>query len=290
MEPLGDLMICPICKLELKAVAGQNACRCQNNHSFDIARQGYVNLLVSNQKNSKAPGDSKEMVQARRDFLGRGHYAPLSNAINRQIVAHLMKQEEKRPAVLDIGCGEGYYPLRLWEAATKNGYTAEIYGMDISKDAVKIAASSLKAGRWLVGNSHFIPLRSNSYTCVLSVFSPILSSEVARLLSEEGIFLRVLPGPDHLLEIRQLIYPEVIQGNEKLEVESFPELTFLHQETVRYPITLNTEELLSLVRMTPHFWKTTKADKEALNTLAALTVTIDMRILVYEKNKEDHHV
>jgi len=290
VKVIGKLLICPICKSGLKAIEASNTYRCMNNHTFDIARQGYVNLLTSNQKSSKAPGDSKEMVLARREFLDKGYYELLSDHINDLITARFEHASGADHTLLDIGCGEGYYLSRLLKSPAIQPYGPITYGLDISKDAVKIAASAVKSGNWLVGNSHFIPLKGGSFECILSVFSPILSSEISRLLRPEGIFLRVLPGPEHLLEIRQIIYPQVIQGPEKTQVESYPELNFVKEEPVRYQITLNAAELSTLVKMTPHFWKTTKADKAKLDTLNELTVTIDMRILIYGKNKEAQHV
>ncbi len=284
MKAIGKLLICPICKSGLKAIEASNSYQCMNNHAFDIARQGYVNLLTSNQKSSKAPGDSKEMVLARREFLAQGYYEPLSDMINRLVLEQFEHAGGTERTLLDIGCGEGYYLSRLLRSNEGQPYAPVTYGLDISKDAVKIAASAVQTGNWIVGNSHFIPLKGGSFECILSVFSPILSSEISRLLRKGGVFLRVLPGPEHLLEIRRIIYPQVVQGPEKTQVESYPELTFVKEVPVRYQITLNGAELSTLVKMTPHFWKTTKADKEKLDTLNELTVTIDMRILIYGKH------
>lgn len=290
MSAKGKLLICPICQSGLDLIEAQDMYQCVNRHAFDVARQGYVNLLPSHLKGSKAPGDSKEMVLARREFLAKGHYEPLSDRINHLVFSTADGNGKTFGTLLDIGCGEGYYLTRLLKAQEPHKLRADAYGLDISKEAVKAAAAGEKTAVWLVGNSHFVPLQGNAFDCVLSVFSPILGSEIARLLKPLGVFLRVLPGPEHLLEMRQVIYPEVIQGPEKTAVEAFPELVFLKEETVRYPIELTADELTDLVKMTPHFWKTTKADKEKLAQFNKLTVTIDMRILVYGKNKEAQHV
>lgn len=290
MSAAGKLLICPICRSGLKHIEAQHAYQCMNRHSFDIARQGYVNLLSSNQKNSKTPGDSLEMVQARREFLSRGYYEELSNRINILIRQHFNAASEGDHTVLDIGCGEGYYLSRLIDAAASTAFPLETYGMDISKDAVKYASSAVKRGTWLVGNSHRIPLKGGSFDCVLSVFSPIVSAEVARLLKPEGIFIRVLPGVKHLIQLREIIYPEVILSPEKDPAETYAELAFLNAVPVTYDILLTAPELAALVKMTPHYWKTTKADKEALYAIEELTVTVDMRILVYGNDKEAHHV
>lgn len=290
MKPTGKLYICPICKSGLKPNEAQSAYQCMNRHSFDIARQGYVNLLASNQKSSKSPGDSAEMVQARREFLSKAYYEPLSDRINRLAVEHFFRVQGKESILLDIGCGEGYYLSRVKKYAGDKDIVLETYGMDISKDAVKCASAAAKTGNWLVGNSHHIPLKGGSFDCVLSVFSPIVASEVARLLKQDGIFIRVLPGTNHLLQMRQIIYPEVILNTEQNHDTDCEELVFHDEVKVVYDIRLTSKELAALVKMTPHYWKTTKADKEVLYETDELTVTIDMRILVYGKEKEATHV
>lgn len=290
MNAAGKLLICPICKSGLKHMEAQNSYKCMNRHSFDIARQGYVNLLPSNQKSSRSPGDSGEMVQARRTFLARGYYEPLSDRIDELVINHLSGLEQNMHTVLDIGCGEGYYLSRLLDAASSKEISVDAYGLDISKDAVRTASSTIKKGNWLVGNSHHIPIKGGSFDCVLSVFSPIAGSEVVRLLKSSGLFIRVLPGPNHLIQMRRIIYPEVQISPEPDSGELYPGLVFKETVKVDYPIKLTTAELNDLVRMTPHYWKTTKADKEALNRINELSVTVDMRILVYGSAKEAYNV
>lgn len=290
MKAAGSQLICPICKGSLETVKELKICRCHNGHSYDIARQGYINLLTSNQKGSKAPGDSKEMVNARNEFLKKGFYSLLSDAINERVAAHIRPLGEKERTVLDIGCGEGYYLSRLKAYMDSQCVNLDTYGMDISKDAVKAACSGMKSGNWLVANSHRIPLKDGAFDVILSVFSPIESLEVARLLKENGIFIRVLPGPEHLIQMRRIIYPEVILSPEHNPCEGTKGLAFIESTSVIYSISLTATELTSLVKMTPHYWKTTKADKEALNEVEELTVTVDMRILVYGTPKEAPHV
>ncbi len=290
MKAAGSLLICPICKSPLETVEALKSSRCENGHSYDIARQGYINLLTSNQKGSRSPGDSKEMVDARSEFLKKGFYSPLSDAINERIATHIRSLPGKEHALLDIGCGEGYYLSRLKSHMDSQGLNLDIYGMDISKDAVKAASSGMKSGNWIVANSHRIPLKDGAFDGIISVFSPIDSSEVARLLKAGGVFIRVLPGPEHLIQMRRIIYPEVILSPEHDPYEGTERLAFMESTNVTYAIHLTGSELTSLVRMTPHYWKTTKADKEALNEVEELTVTVDMRILVYEVPKEAPHV
>jgi 23S rRNA (guanine745-N1)-methyltransferase len=295
MNMNNNLLICPICKSDLLPQPVEKAYRCENNHSFDVAKQGYVNLLTSNQKNSKLPGDSKEMVLARRTFLSEGHYEPLSDKINECVLRHLeamgvdtykvmdVGDEKSAYHILDIGCGEGYYTNALMKAARERGISTSIFGLDISKEAVKYASASNKAITWMVANSHGIPLEADTMDCILSVFSPVKISECVRLLKEDGFFLRVLPGTNHLIQLRDIIYEKVIINEEEEPIDDYEGLRLLESSKVTFDLALDNEGILSLIKMTPHYWKTSKADKEPLKELARLEVTIDMQINLYGK-------
>ena len=107
------LLLCPVCKECLAKDSSSKTYKCSNNHSYDIAKEGYVNLLISNQKRSKNLGDSKEMVLARIDFLNRGYYKVLSDKINQIIAEALGNKKNDKINILDLGCGEGYYLVNL---------------------------------------------------------------------------------------------------------------------------------------------------------------------------------
>ena len=277
-----QLLICPVCRENLIKDASNKTYKCSNNHSYDIAKEGYVNLLISNQKRSKNPGDSKEMVLARIDFLTRGYYKKLSDKINEKIVQYLAKQSEEEFNVLDLGCGEGYYLINLKNYMDDKKMKANYYGMDVSKDAVKYAGKSNKDCIWAVGNNFNIPVQDKSVDCILSVFSPIDINECNRVLKDDGIFVRILPRTDHLIELRNIIYSEV-HLNEKVYTASSEENDYVEEENVTFKIELNKEEILSLLKMTPHYWKSTPENKEKLETYESLNITIDMRIGIFQK-------
>jgi Methylase involved in ubiquinone/menaquinone biosynthesis len=277
-----QLMICPVCRENLIKDASNKTYKCSNNHSYDIAKEGYVNLLISNQKRSKNPGDSKEMVLARIDFLNRGYYKKLSDKINEKIVQYLMKQSEEEFNILDLGCGEGYYLINLKNCMDDNKMKANYYGMDVSKDAVKYAGKSNKDCIWAVGNNFNIPVQDRSVDCILSVFSPIDINECNRVLKDDGIFVRILPRTDHLIELRNIIYSEV-HLNEKVYTASAEENEYIEEDNVTFKIELNKEEILSLLKMTPHYWKSTPENKEKLENYESLSITIDMRIGIFQK-------
>lgn len=276
-----NLLVCPVCKDELVLIPLEKTCRCMNNHNFDVAKQGYVNLLTNNQKKSKLPGDSKEMVQARTKYLSKGYYYPLSSKINECVIKQLETMNSDFNNILDIGCGEGYYTNKLMKATEERNISAYYYGLDISKEAIKCASASNKDIAWIVANSHHIPIKEDSFDCILSVFSPVKIEECTRIMKNKGVFIRVLPGINHLIQIRNIIYNKVILNEGIDPVDAYEGLKLRDIEKVCFDISLEKEDLLSLVKMTPHYWKTSKIDKEPLNDIDKLTVTIDMRILVY---------
>lgn len=277
-----QLLICPVCREDLIKDASNKTYKCSNNHSYDIAKEGYVNLLISNQKRSKNPGDSKEMVLARIDFLNRGYYKKLSDKINEKIVQYLIKQSKEEYNILDLGCGEGYYLINLKNYMDDKKMQANYYGIDVSKDAVKYAGKSNKDCIWAVGNNFNIPIKDKSVDCILSVFSPIDINECNRVLKDDGIFVRILPRTDHLIELRNIIYSEV-HLNEKVYTASVEENEYVEEDNITFKIELNKEEILSLLKMTPHYWKSTPENKEKLEAYESLNITIDMRIGIFQK-------
>ena len=276
------LLICPVCKDKLIKEDSNKIYKCNNNHTYDIAKEGYVNLLISNQKRSKNPGDSKEMVLARVDFLSKWYYGILSDKINEMIFECLGKDNIDKFNIMDLGCGEGYYLTNLKNYMDDKNIKANYYGMDVSKEAVKYASKKNKDCVWAVGNNFHIPANDKSIDCILSVFSPIDINECNRILKDNGVFIRVLPRTNHLIQLRNIIYSEV-HLNEKVYKANAYENEYIKESNVTFDITLNKEEILSLLKMTPHYWKSTAENKEKLDLYESLTITIDMRIGVFQK-------
>ncbi|RII33645.1 methyltransferase domain-containing protein [Clostridium chromiireducens] len=277
-----QILLCPVCKDKLIKDASNKMYRCNNKHTYDIAKEGYVNLLISNQKRSKNPGDSKEMVLARIDFLNRGYYKAISDKISEMIAEFLRKNGNDKSNILDLGCGEGYYLTNLKNYLNEKNIKADYYGMDVSKDAVKYASKSDKECVWSVGNNFHIPAEDKSIDCILSVFSPIEINECNRVLKDDGVFVRVLPRTNHLIQLREIIYSDV-NLNDKVYQASAEENDYVKEANVTYDIELNKEEILSLLKMTPHYWKSTPENKEKLESYESLVITIDMRIGAFQK-------
>ncbi len=277
------LLTCPICGENLQKESESKVYKCEQNHSYDIAKQGYVNLLISNMKRSKNPGDSKDMVLARVDFLRRGFYKKISHKIN-EVICEYFKDSKEKIDILVVGCGEGYYLTNLKEAIKINNIEADFYGMDVSKEAVKYASRSEKECLFVVGNNYHIPAKGNSVDCILSVFSPIDIVEINRVLKKDGIFVRVLPRTNHLIELRNIIY-SVVNLNEKVYKPDSEKDDYIKEVNVTYDLDLNNEEFTSLLKMTPHYWKSTPENKEKLEEYKDLSITVDMRIGVFRKKK-----
>ncbi|HEX5360770.1 MAG TPA: methyltransferase domain-containing protein [Fluviicoccus sp.] len=244
-------LICPLCRLPLLREAA--AWRCDNRHSFDVAREGYVNLLPVQQKKSRDPGDNPEMVQARRDFLQAGHYGPLRDAV----IARL--QTLNIQSLLDLGCGEGWYTGGMSAAAS------DITGLDIAKPAVRLAAKKHPGITWLVGSGAALPLADASVDAVCSLFSPLPVAEMQRVLKPGGYVLVARPAPDHLWKVREGLFGEVqAHQPEKFLPELQTAFTLQEQAEIRFPLHLVQTALKQLLAMTPYVWKAKPERRAAL--------------------------
>ncbi len=244
-----SLLICPLCGERLARV--ETTLRCGRGHSYDIAKEGYVNLLLANQKASASPGDTKAMMTSRRAFLERGHYAPLSDRINVLVSEYLGGNGTAGVGILDAGCGEGYYLHRL-KSALPSG--VECYGLDISKEAVKLAATRHKDSTFLIASVHRdLPFAPASFDVVLNVFAPRNPVEFARVLRPGGLALVVVPAEGHLAALHDALgMPRIDGDKERRTTEDFEgALAPSHAEALRYRQVLPPEDTGHLIRMTP---------------------------------------
>ncbi|WP_263264096.1 putative RNA methyltransferase [Pseudomonas sp. RIT-PI-S] len=262
------MLICPLCSAPL-AQAG-NGVACPAGHRFDRARQGYLNLLPVQHKNSRAPGDNQAMVDARRSFLEEGHYAPVAERL-----AELARQ--RHPARwLDIGCGEGYYSAQLAQALPD----AQGFALDISREAVKRACRRAPQTTWLVASMARVPLASGCCDFIASVFSPLDWQEACRLLRPGGGLMRVGPTREHLMELRQQLYDEVREYVDDKHLARVPaEMTLAHSEVLTYRLRLIApDSRANLLAMTPHGWRASAERRAAvIDWPGPFTVTVSMR-------------
>lgn len=251
-------LICPICRKVL--AKEEKTYRCADRHSFDIARQGHVNLLPVQQKRSLNPGDTAQQVAGRRAFLDGGYYAPIADAL-----CQLAQAYHCGGPILDVGCGEGYYSARLAQALG-----AELTGLDISKEAVRYAAGRYKGHQWLCASAAHLPVENGSAGLVTSLFALTVPQEFARVLRPGGHYIQVLAAEDHLLGLKNIIYPELHHKEKEIvpEVEGF---RLVESRPVSFQFTVKGEQVQNLLNMTPHVYRIGKEGAQRLRQTESLT-------------------
>ncbi|MEL6407382.1 MAG: putative RNA methyltransferase [Chloroflexota bacterium] len=267
---------CPVCAEPLTIEKRRFVCA--NNHSFDRAKEGYVNLLLANQKNSADPGDSKAMVRARRDFFSGGYYAPLADALNTTITERLSDDF----ILLDVGCGEGYFLWALRESLDERA--CHLHGTDISKHAVRYAAKRDPASTFTVASIYDLPLLENSVDCLTRIFAPKSYSEFARVLKDDGTLITVVPANDHLREIKAIIYDTPEAHTPETDPER--DTLFMEQDSirVRYETTVTgNADIMNLLTMTPYYWHLSDDAKATFQQMDSLSITVDCLVSVYTK-------
>lgn len=265
-----NLLMCPVCR-EALSLTGKTW-RCVNNHSYDVAKQGYVNLHVVQHKHSKNPGDTPESVDARRQFLSAGFYQPLQQAVV-NIIRDLRIQ-----SLLDIGCGEGYYTNAMQHEVL------QCIGVDIAKNAVQVAAKLNQQVTWVVGTGATLPVLSGSMDLCSSLFSPIPQQEILRVLKPKGYLLLVTPAPQHLYAMREALFDEVKPHSPYKFVEQLQEhFELVEQAVVESEFGLNQTQLKHLIAMTPYAYKAKPEKRLLLEQQHQLDLTASFQIYVLQK-------
>ena len=259
-------LLCPLCGEILNKT--EHAYLCPNRHSFDIARQGYVNLLPVQQKRSLQPGDTKEQVLSRRAFLDGGFYVPIADAL-----CDLAK--DCTGPILDIGCGEGYYSSRLQEALQ-----TELVGLDISKEAVRFAAGRYKSAQWLCASAARLPVPDRSIGLVTSLFALTIPEEFRRVLRPDGAYIQVLAAEDHLMGLKSVIYPE-LKHKEKDSVPELPGFRLAQSRALRFDFTVEGAQVQNLLSMTPHVYRISREGAERLRRTQSLSDTASCVLNLY---------
>lgn len=265
---------CPLCREPLAAEAP--TWRCGNGHSFDVAREGYVNLLPVQQKKSLSPGDSAESLKSRRRFLAAGHYQPLRDAVT----ALLTPLAAAR--LLDIGSGEGYYTEALRRVVP------EVVGVDIAKPGIQLAARSHRDITWLVASAADLPLPDACVDVVSSLFSPLPVAEMTRVLREGGHVLVVTPAPRHLWQLREGLFEQVRAHEPDKFLAGFAEgYELIAREQIEAPLHLDRQALQDLLAMTPYAWKATLLRREALAQRDEFVTEAAFSVLLFRRQAAD---
>lgn len=266
--------ICPVCKNPLSL--HEHSLQCSKKHTYDLAVSGYVNLLLSGQMNSKLPGDNKMMINSRRNFLDKGYYGILAEAVSKTVSIYAKNGD----VILDAGCGEGYYTASIKRFLIETNISVNVLGIDISKFAVNIAAKRCKDVFYAAASVFHIPAADNSCSIITSLFSPFCAEEFHRVLKKGGILIMVIPSERHLIQLKEAVYDKPYLNEVKdYKLDGF---TLLNCEKLNGEITLaSNEDIKNLFTMTPYYYKTSAEDQEKLTALESLKTEIGFEILIY---------
>ena len=233
------VLACPHCMGVLHLET--SGARCDAGHSFDRAREGYLNLLVAGRlAPSTVSGDTADALLARRVFLSAGWYSPIADAL-----AHILGNVDG--PVLDVGCGEGYYLAHVDSPAK--------FGIDISKKAVQMASKFMPDAHFAVASAFRLPVLVQSCAAVFTVFAPHSFDEYNRVLQPGGRWVTVTPGPNHLQEMRPE-YDADAKADERFERRNEPPIQADTSERVQFPLELTEAAAEALFSMTPLRWQT----------------------------------
>lgn len=241
---------CPKCHEAL--MKAKNEWKCSEGHCFDIAKEGYVNLILANQKQSAESGDGKEMILARDRVMNKGVYQELLKVIFESI-----ENLKTKNTILEIGCGSGFYINEI----AKHFEKSRCYGTDISKEAIKFSAKKYRKSTFAVANSYLLPIGDRTFDVILSIFSPIKEEEIQRILRPGGVFISVRPGENHWQELKNN-WP----NQEKTKIQaSLEQLKTLNTLKLTKTIDCDHQLIQDLIEMSPLKWKMREEDKQTLN-------------------------
>ena len=259
---------CPICQENLTLV--ESSFKCENQHSFDLAKFGYVNLTPQIKQSTNY---DKENFQNRQQILEAGFYQAIL-----EVVSDLLSNSKNANTILDIGCGEGFYSRKLQERHPDKTF----YAFDISKDSVQISAKSEPnwAVNWFVGDLARLPIKDASMDILLDIFSPANYGEFRRVLSKDGILIKVIPTENHLKEIRQKVQDQLTNkdySNQDIKNHFQEHFTILSSQTASLTKTITAEQLQALLSMTPLLFH---IDQSKIDWSDLTEITIEAEILV----------
>ena len=269
------LFCCPKCKRTLSVLSSGNAV-CEGGHSYDRAKEGYYNLLLSN--SGKIHGDNKEMVLARRQFLDTGAYLPLAERICGAVLRHVKSGD----TILDGGCGEGYYTDLVEKRLSEGKISAKVSGFDISRDAVRYAAKKNRSLSLAVASSYDMPVSDGSVDILINLFAPLALSETKRVVRAGGKFIMAIPDENHLFGLKSVLYEKPYKNT--VENSALDGFSLIGEEKISYKLRLDTpEKISSLFMMTPYAYRTPPSARERLLSLSSLETEIEFIVFTYER-------
>lgn len=261
---------CPVCRAAFSRLG--NSYICEKKHCFDLAREGYVNLLRGGRAGSDI-GDNRSMALCRRDVLSKGYYGALSRMLCEVIPAYKAGGD-----LLDVCCGEGYYADCMADALA----SFSVSGFDISKEMIRLAAKRNCNAQFFVANMTDIPVADNSVDVITHLFAPFCSGEFARVLKDDGVLFSVVSGERHLFELKEVLY-DTPYLNDEAEPDAI-DFKLVKKIKVNDRITLGCrDDIMSLLKMTPYYYHTPTEGLNRLSALTTLSTTVEFVIFVYKK-------
>ena len=243
---------------------------CKNKHHFDLAKEGYLNLLPAQHKKSKEPGDSRAMMRARRNFLEAGFYQPMAKELASIIDKYSLENTPMH--ILDIGCGEGYYTRQI-EGHSQHSENLDLHGIDIAKNAIFAAAKKQANAKFIVASSKSMPYTDHYFDLLLRVYAPANDREINRLLKPKGLLLIVTPGPRHLWQLKEFIYKEVKEHSVDTPLpEGFEQID---SQRISYTIQPEQEQRMALLQMTPFAWRAKGEIQNKIQRSNGLEIEVD---------------
>lgn len=262
---------CPICQTPLTQQSVKSYF-CENNHCFDLAKEGYLNLLPAQHKKSKEPGDSRAMIQARRNFLEAGFYLPLAKTLATLVDELIVNYSNNSipHSILDLGCGEGYYSRQI-EAQCKTNHL-DLHGIDIAKNAILVAAKKQPNAHFVVASNNHAPYIDSYFDFLIKIYAPSSDAEIIRLVKMGGIIIFVTPGPRHLWQLKGFIYKEVKEHEDNVTLPTgFKQI---ETQIINFKIQPSQQQRMDLLQMTPFAWQAKKEMKSNLQQANGLEIDI----------------
>jgi 23S rRNA (guanine745-N1)-methyltransferase len=278
------VLACPVCAEPLSRVG--TAWRCANGHGFDVAREGYVNLLLPQHRHSKDPGYSRDMITGRRDFFDAGLYRGLADDVAALVADQLPGRTQQ--VVVDAGCGEGYYLRRLRSELERRGDADTVLcGLDLSKHGIRVAAKRDPTGLYAVAGTFRMPVLGACVDVLLTHFSPVSALDFARVVRPGGTVLVGGPGESHLFSFKELLYDKPARHEPTDHFIDDPRFELVATHRSRHRLELReAAHVANLLLMTPFYWTLDSRAQAQLSGVEALDTEIDVVLRAYRRTEE----
>ncbi|WP_170839838.1 putative RNA methyltransferase [Lihuaxuella thermophila] len=278
------LFMCPLCGATMN-MNGSNSLICSNRHCFDLSRSGSIHLLSNPVKRTKY---DKQMFESRLAVNKSGFFANMAETIHHLVSCASTNTNAKCIRVLDAGCGEGSHLADLVKNLGSTGSGVLGVGMDLSKDGVRIAAREYPGLIWCVADLARSPFKDQQFDVILNIFSPSNYSEFARILHDDGILMKIVPGRDYLKELRRVFHGQAHKqtySNEQVLTHFSKHFQPVKNRQIKYVNRIDPSELKDLIHMTPLSWGTKEENIQKALQSDIFSVTVDVTVVVGKKSR-----